>query len=73
MVTFRKQVLGVTMELIILMLLFGGFSASTMVFSRAKFQFFGGSRHMCLKCGLNLDPGRSICPVCGKYLARAKH
>jgi predicted amidophosphoribosyltransferase len=61
------------MELIIVMLLFGGFSASTMVIGRVKTQLFGGARHMCLKCGLNLDAGRSICPVCGKYLAKAKH
>jgi predicted amidophosphoribosyltransferase len=61
------------MELILVMAVFGGFSASTMVLGRVKAGVFNGARHMCTKCGLNLDSGRSICPQCGKYLSRAKH
>jgi hypothetical protein len=61
------------MELIILIVLFGGFSASTIVFNRLKAQGFGAAGQMCLKCGLNLEAGRSICPVCGHYLAKTRH
>ncbi|MBN9388222.1 MAG: hypothetical protein J0I20_09245 [Chloroflexi bacterium] len=61
------------MELLIVMLLFGSFSASTMFVNRVKTGLFKGSRRTCQKCKLTLDPGRSICPVCGTYLSRPGH
>lgn len=61
------------MEFMIVMLIFGTFSASSMVFGRVKKQVFSRTRHMCRNCGLYLESGRSICPVCGTYLTRTKH